>query len=741
MANGDEELLLSSRTDFMKSVGLLAEHLEGRVGAIRESMATAAAQTDGRSKLFEEVWLPKLDSLEREIRDVRRRAAMNPTLCVMGKRGQGKTSLLSKWLAGNTKSTDVSNPLSAILNLPTGASDTTAALIRLRALRPNDPQYDERFLYCTMLDDSYLAQLPAEKRPPGPSVKELRVVRNGPPAYWVCRFPNPDFEKTHRLVIDQAGIASVTEGAEGKPLAEVQWHAREVLVPFDLSRAPVDSLGTKTLGVLDIIDAPGADAMVQGDFPEWKRKKNSLVFEAAIRELDVLFLIASSDISAIQLGGQFQEDIWWKWLDRCRDDADMAGRLVMAFTKSVQLFSDAERRVTGDESTNNDINNFATRICKNVLEGLASHRDGVPQLLRAKDPGTWPPMFFFEKDDAAIARFREGISPGQGPALASEILSRLFASPTAPREGLPLGGQCIYEMASDILKSEQITHAGRKPVVRWIVHALCRLLDPADMGYKALTDLIHAYATGGPVALKYANERKRYADEIADRFRALLGDLATPAGNQKALHDLETVQGLLRAYWADSPEGPRLYRGPLCHRRRDHIRVNRNQATIGTTTHVVNHDMVLDDVARDAVEQMRGKKHPWTRDQAEMVARVLHACLKGDGGLQEMGVAYRQAIDTDYEALQRVQTVALERLVRILAFLVNASKDDLGRVASHCFQINLDEAELVAALNRDVVMWNSDDESRLAAVEAAHASLRNIIERIPCEKPYESVDS
>ena len=725
----------------MKSVGALAEHLGERVGAIRESMEVAASHDDGRSKLFEEVWRPKLDALDREIRDVRRRSAMNPTLCVMGKRGQGKTSLLSKWLAGDAKSADASNPLSAILNLPTGASDTTAALIRLRALRPDDPQYDQRFLYCTMLEDSYLAQLPAEKRPPGPSVKELRVVRDGPPAYWVCRFPNPDVEKTHKLVIDQSGVASVTDGANGKPLAEVQWHAREVLVPFDLSRAPTDSFGTKTLGVLDVIDAPGADAMVQGDFPEWKRKKNGLVFEAAIRELDVLFLIASSDISAIQLGGQFQEDIWWKWLDRCRDDADMSGRLVMAFTKSVQLFSDAERRVTGDGSTNNEINNFATRICKNVLEGLASHRDGIPQLLRAKDPGTWPPMFFFEKDDAAMARFREGISAGQGPALASEILSRLFATPAGTKDGLPLGGQCVYEMASDILKSEQIAPSGRKPVARWIVHALCRLLDPADMGYEALTDLIHAYATGGPVAMKYADERKRYADEIADRFRALLGDLATPAGNQKALHDLEAVQELLRAYWVDNPEGPRLYRGPLCHRRRDQIRDNRNRADPGNTTHIVNHDMVLDDVARDAVEQLKSKKHSLTRDQAEMVARVLHSCLKGDGALQEMGIDYRQAIDRDYEALHRVQTVALERLIRILDFLVKASKDDLGRVAAHCFQINIEEAELVAALNRDVVTWNSEDESRLAAVGTTHASLLSIIEQIPCEKPYVTTDS
>jgi hypothetical protein len=733
MAEGEEEQLLSARAEFMESVGDLASHLENRVTAIGDAMEAAAAANEARATVFQEVWRPKLDDLTEKLRAVRRRALTNPTLCVMGKRGQGKTSLLSKWLAGDA---DSSNPLSDIHKLPTGDSDTTAALIRLRSLRKDDSRYQQQFLYCTMLEDFHLAEIPTTKRPTAPPFKDIRVLKDAGPAYWVCRFPNPDRESRHRLVIDDSMVAKVTDGDYGTALADVQWHAREVLVPFDLSTAVTRSHGTRTLSVLDIIDAPGADAMVQGDYPDWKKKKNSLVFKAAIEELDVLLLIASSDTSAIQLGYQFQEDIWWEWLDRCRNDSDMKGRLVLAFTKAVHLFSDAERRVLNNASPNNEINNFATRICKNVLEGLASTREGVPQLLRAKDPSTWPPMFFFEKDSAAMTRFREGIAAGTGPALAADIISRLLASPPGTRVGLPLGGQCVFEMASDILNSGQIAAAGRQAVATDVVHALCCLLDPADMGYAALTDLIHEYATGGPVAIKFAEERKRAATELAELFRRLLGDLATPAGNQKSLQDLETVQGLLREYWSQNPEGPRLHRGTLCHARRDQIRANRNRAQIETTIHVINHDMVLEDVASDCVIQLKGKSSTWNDDQTLMVARVLHACLKSDSGLREMGVTYRQAIGTDYEALHKVQTVALERAVRVIHFLVYASKEQLGLVAKHCFDINQDEAELMAAIAAEVMTWNKDDEAKHAAVATAHASLQAVIARMPCKTPY-----
>jgi len=735
MPEGDEEHLLSTRADFMKSLGLLAEHLESRVVEIRESMEAAASRNDGRSKLFEEIWRPKLDGLAHDIQEFRRRSATNPTLCVMGKRGQGKTSLLRKWLAGDVTPNDDNNPLAAILDLPSGSSDTTAALVRLRSVKMDDPRYDPSYLYCSMLEERHLAHL-TNNRPPAPPLDSLRVARLGKKAYWVCRFPCEKEETGHTLAIDSTGVGTVVATASGSSLASVQWHAREVLVPVDLTHTPSVSFGARTLAVLDVIDAPGADAAMQKPYEEWKREKNGLVFKAAIRELDVLFLIASADVAAVQLGGQFQKEIWWEWLERCRDDRDMAGRLVLAFTNAARLFDAAEKRISSESSHQNDVSDFANLICKNVLEQLAPHPDGVPQLLRAKDPRTWPPMFFFEQDNPPMARFREGIVPGSGRAFAEKILDRLFATPEGSIDDLPLGAKCVYVMARDLMTSEHIASTGRKSVARWIVGALCQLLDPTDRGYAALTETIHDYATGGPVARNHAGERARDADRYCDRFRCMLVDLATPAGNQKAIHDLEIVQTLIRKYWTDYPEGPRLHRGSLCRQRRDQIRENRE--IIVTSRHLINHDMVLEDVARDTVEQLKSNKQAWTRDEADIVARVIHACLKGDAGLQEMARQYAQAIDRDYETLYRIQTVALERTVRVLDFLVRADKTALDLIASHCFKIDLNEAELVGELRPDVVKWTVEDEARLSAVYTAHNALIKVIDRIPCIKPYET---
>lgn len=734
MPSGDDEVLLTSRADFMNSVVGLAEHLELRVTAIREAMESAAAQDEARSRLFQEIWRPKLVGLAQDIQDFRRRAATNPTLCAMGKRGQGKTSLLRTWLAGDVTGADGNHPLAAILDLPSGPSDTTAALVRVRSVRKDDSRYDPRYLYCLMLENHHVAEL-KEERPPAPPVTSLQVTRDSKKAYWLCRFPYEKQEAGHTVDLESmTGIGTVSTNPNGVPLANFQWHAREVLIPVELEGVPSESLGVRTLNVLDIIDAPGADAAMQGVHHEWKRYKNSLVFTAAIHELDVLLLIASSDPAAAQLGAQFQEEIWFKWLERCRDDKEVSGRLVLAFTNAAKAFESAEKRITGDSRGNNDVSDFANLICKNVLEQLAPHPPGVPQLLRPKDPRTWPPMFFFEQEDQPMTRFREGIEPGGGPAMAERVLSQLDSTNGDLAEALPLGARCILSMARDLMTSESISVSGRLPVATWVVRALCQLLDPADRGYGALTETIHEYATGGPVARNHATELAHGAESNCDKFRGLLSDLATPAGNQKALRDVELAQSLLGEYWAAHPGGPKLYIGPRCRDRRSQI--GENITIIGTTRHPINHDMVLDDVSRDAVDQLRSHKPPWSRDQADIVARVLHACLKGDVALRHIAARSTQAIARDHESLHRTQTVALERVVRVVDFLVNADTAALGLIASHCFQIDLDEAALVGEVPADIVTWSPDDEAQLAAVAEAHEKLLTVIERFPCVKPY-----
>ena len=289
--------VVSLRSDFLGSLKELSSHFKDRISGIKSKLEEGSRLgNEERRRIYVEVWQPELTMLERGIDNFERLSRGNPSLCAMGKRGQGKTSLLKSWIGGKEDRL-------GLRYLPTGDRDTTAALIRLIGVAGENSQPSPKFLHCDMLGDDELgvdeASRKIERPPPFAQGRILLEKESGDPEidgrvpYNICKFPDDSRDIQYRLSITAGGRAKVTRGT-GESFVDAQWLARSVSIPVDLSGIPDDFEAKKILGVLDIIDAPGADSQAMGsNYQEFKLRKNAYVFKAAIRELEILLIICS----------------------------------------------------------------------------------------------------------------------------------------------------------------------------------------------------------------------------------------------------------------------------------------------------------------------------------------------------------------------------------------------------------------------------------------------------------------
>lgn len=728
--------VVSLRSEFLGSLKELASHLRGRISGIKSKLEEGSRLgNEERRRIYAEVWQPELTKLEGEIEAFERLSRGNPSLCAMGKRGQGKTSLLKSWMGGT-------EDRFGLRYLPTGDRDTTAALIRLIGVAGEDAQPSPKFLHCDMLGDDELgvdeASRKIERPPPFPRGRILLEKEAGGPEidgrvpYNICRFPDDSKDIQYGLSITAEGRAKVTRGT-GESFVDAQWLARSVSIPVDLSAIPDDFEPKKILEVLDIIDAPGADSQAMGsNYQEFKLRKNAYVFKAAIRELEILLIICSSDTSAIQLGGQFQSDIWNPWVERCQEG--MEGRLLLAFTKASILFDEVRRTLKGGQEVSNEARNFAEKIIKNVLAPLAVARRGQAPLVDVADPGTWPPIFFFEQSMEALAEYREGFKPGS----ADEVAGRLAAlacngGSLSPAD--PLGERCILQMLRDVDEVKELAPGGAVRIKQWLSRSLCRLLDPQDRGFGLLNELAYQYTTSGPVGRNHANERLARAQGVTGGFRELLARLSAPAGQQKTLNELKACQRSLAEYWGAFPEGPRLFLGEKCREREAQAQKNAGIDALGRNPYTKSE--VLGDIAWDAVECLveQGMKCP---PELRLTLRTaFHACLNTDPGVSRL--VKSQGIFSDRSILRTTQIVGLERVVRVAHYIARADGEAIDQLARSCFSINAEEAELSRPLvEAGLAQWGPGDEVAVAGVQARHAELIAEIGSSPAPAPYGS---
>ena len=121
---------------------------------IESLVADAAKKKPEATELYRTVWRPKLDAFRNELELFSRRCDLRPTLCIMGKRGQGKTTLLQNWLGRS----ETRFGLDEIWMLPTGQIDTTACLVRLTNATGRRKPFNSAFLYVDLLNSRELGR-------------------------------------------------------------------------------------------------------------------------------------------------------------------------------------------------------------------------------------------------------------------------------------------------------------------------------------------------------------------------------------------------------------------------------------------------------------------------------------------------------------------------------------------------------------------------------------------------------
>jgi len=154
---GNIDSILNSRRNFLQSLEELAKHVETRLAQVKEILELTSKQDETKQELYQNLWAPRFEDALKKARQFRRIANIRPTICVMGKRGQGKTTLLKNWLGKEENKPG----LVELKKLPTGDTDTTAALIRLTASRKGSASYDPRYLHVDLISSTELPEVTA----------------------------------------------------------------------------------------------------------------------------------------------------------------------------------------------------------------------------------------------------------------------------------------------------------------------------------------------------------------------------------------------------------------------------------------------------------------------------------------------------------------------------------------------------------------------------------------------------
>lgn len=744
----DLDKILEARRSFLNSLSELGQYIEQRIEQLKELLEYSARLDPSKLRLYQSLWQPRLQECEADARRFKRLAEVRPTACVMGKRGQGKTTLLKRWLG---KETPDDLGLDEFRKLPTGDTDTTAALIRLTSSRKGNVAYDPRFLHVDLISPTELPTV--SERPQHLQVSQFQLQRqvldpdvHPSAAFNICRFPSTvtGQDEELRLKATDGGPYQVSrEGIES--FANAQWTAKQIRIPVEIGPISVHGNASRLLNALDIIDAPGADSQAQGKLPHWKAAKNAYVFESAINEIDVLILVCSSDTSAIQLGGQFQRDIWFPWVDRCRGEG--AGRLVMAFTRASIFLKEAKASldrqkadqvsIDGYAYSNSD-SNFAKKLWVNAMDPLAIRTASREPIISQINPETWPPIFFFDADEGELSCFREGFDAGFGTQIANELCEILDRSPShaGPTEvNLPLGQQCILYLAREWDKFSQGSVEHIRPVKHWMVRAFCSLLDPKDRGFGLLTDCICSYTTVGPVARNHAVERNIAATQLYHKFKALLEQIGAPTHRENAVRELSDIRDLLSTYWKKYPHGPKLQLSANCERRVEMVK--QNASPLRESRLEFGLDEIIGDIADDCISQLPIQEMGWNKAQVAMVRSAIVFCLEQDLPLGNLYKQHAGTITRLVEPLQRYQAAGVERIVRILHYLGQASDEELRLVAMHCYRANIDEAELVKpVIDRGLCEESEGDISHLSDAHFAFERLMTLMQDSKFEAPY-----
>jgi hypothetical protein len=670
--------------------------MQHRLQAIRQALDEKSL---GNAELIESLeeggWNERLSQLFERLKELQAKAEVRQTLVVVGKRGQGKSTLLRTWLGRGIVAGGLQEPLP----LPTGVDETTAALVRLSCC----PNRKTEYIEVQLLPENSMAEV--QPRPPRPPLPEdgstLRIAtRTSDPEvspFFVMRYPVEG--RDTELYLDQQGDYYLVGRSGAIPLPQVQYHAKEVTVNFHPNQ--LASYACNLLHNLDVVDAPGADPAEKGTFGKWIRNKSREIFRLGAQRMDLLLLVASVQTAAIQLGGQMQEEILRPWRERCQRRTQ--GRLLIVVTHAAQLFHDVYSELGGSVT---EERSPARKLVGNLLDPLAN----LGFLDLDGDLDDWPPMFFVENDRKQLEPF---LPPQPIDAQRESELLNMLDRPQQEWQTLSPGEHCILKIAADW----QEEYSARWPpdkirrIQRWIIHTLCRLLNDNDQGLGLLTQFVLDWAKKGPVARNYLEERVQMYNALKNAYLRLLNDLNEP-DYHNILRELEAAHAWLKQRWKPGV-GVNWQPGQRCKMRKDQAQINKgpDRARHQEFTYAD----ALSDLVEDAIVQLEplgrtpgsgtagASPTPANPDQKPNVINALLQCLQSDFPMQQMETMYGTGIVRDPDALARLQAFGFERLTRVVDYLVRASESQLRQIMRYCYQRDLTRNSVVRYVYEKVV--------------------------------------
>lgn len=674
----------------------LLRRLGHRLEEIRSQLCEACKADRDMQAAYRETWKPRFEKIHDAILRLQRLSTTRQSLFVMGKRGQGKTSLLRRWIGQGIRGPLGQEPLP----LPTGTEETTCCLVRLTAVKAST---NDDYLQVDLLPPDVLTDVePRPNRPPVESVLVSRAVSPTLPPespFFVLRYPVKN--KDDRIYLTRTGHTYTLSEKGDMPLTTLQYYASEVTVSLELSN--LDSHARQLLQVLDIVDAPGADPAAKGEYAEWVRHKNRVVIRRGMDRLDLLLLVCSAQTAAINLSAQVQEDVLKPWVKRCKDHPH--GRLLLAITHSAELLDEAKHALERGRSANGGGHSIARKLVGNILEPLAAVREGGISLFElAGNVRNWPPIFFLEEKLDRLEQYRLCSGANPSTAITTKLLSLLSKPPHRRIENLPLGEACIMHIVNDW--GEQFPEWPAEKVRRvqeWLIRALTSLLDPNDNGLQLLTEFVCNWAITGPMAENHAEERHEAVEELQDLYLSLLQDLNQP-DYKSTIDELQKVRSELQHLWTQHASTMVFNLGDSCRARL--LQAEKNRGPKLEERQEFSLGDVLDDLIHDTVKQLlkatstnqssslaQQDRHQYRVDSP--LVRALRHCLHADYPLTELAHKYQGRFSNDRENLARIQAVGFERIVRILDHLANADADALSDIARYCYGQDIRQSELL----------------------------------------------
>jgi hypothetical protein len=380
----------------------------------------------------------------------------------------------------------------------------------------------------------------------------------------------------------------------------------------------------------------------------------------------------------------------------------------------------------------------------------------------------WPPLFFVELNEDRLSTYRQDwpSDSNRTERLFSIFQANRERPHNVPWDSLSSTEQRILQLAYSWTEYD---YRWDRPKVdrlaRWTISLFCQLLD--NHALDNLTDFVAEWVELGVVASNYIGERLNDLSNIRKRTEEILKDLNQEDFSPR-LRFLELQQRWLREpkHWKATETVVRT--GELCKHRFELSQKNASMDPSRQETFAfedVVKDVIVDtlcqlafrdeDSGKDSVrgderifssmkhliDQDRYLQHPLVekiRNDPVLVGcyLLLNECMKYDYYLNELASNKDLQLPRDPDLVARIQAFTIERIIRVIDYIVSGDESRLRAILRHCFKSDLGVNQVLrqiyytcVAEKRDEVIQQLNDAISLA--EEVQMALSSSRHRLP----------